>query len=421
MVTRYRVMGAISGTTANEAQLYYNASSVTTSKPSQNIGKYAEMADEVTVGFSGKRNRGELINSPMTRLEWSYSGAQLNTSSWTWVKDPGQPQWWTGAHIGFSMSDPIGSRFGTVSFPSNKLPAWDETKAGIALAAARAGAAEASSQVLVTIGEARETFRMLESGVNLLLKRTEPFRVLRRRYEQGKLTYKDFLVEMANLDLLIRYGVMPLVYDLQGLVKAFSEPTKPDRRSSRSTYGDSGTSTWFSTVDSSMVASIKLNSELSWTRQYRATTLYESSDTLQARLGLRLADVPPAALELVRLGFVANWFVNFREYLGSLMLEGRATCLLQCVVETLTGQYDAVYEESGSKQSAGSTSVCSSNGSGSKVTIVFTRKTRKPYSNQDYGTLAKRVQLTPARILDGLSLLATNLDISDRKRRIVRI
>lgn len=423
MTTRTRTRGSVAGLSATNCQKLWNAGDSCSSYNGQYApGKTEAMTDVVTPRFSSRKNAGELINSPMERTVYTFSGAKLFPSSWIWVRTSGT--WQQSANIGFEVSDPIGFRFGRLAFPTSKLPGWNVSLAGQALASARSSASAPTAQLLVTLGEARETFALLQGAVNTLLKRTEPFRVLRRRYEKGQLTYKDFLVEFANLNLLIRYGVMPLVYDIQGYVKTLSEPTKPDRRTSRAVTRDSGSEQWTETVASSMVGAISLSHDLAWTREYRATVLFESVDDLQARLGLRPADVPTALWELTKFSFVADWFANIGDYVGSLTLAGRSTVVLQCVVESLTAQYTAVYHESGSKTYPGDNTIYSSvlkDGSGSEVGMVVTRKTRQPVLTTDPGVLSARVKLTPQRIVDGLSLLATSFDLSDRKTRLVRI
>lgn len=422
MPQRVRSRSNIAALDAQVCQLMKNSPSSCAVQTGQySSGKTEHMTDVVTARYSKRRNSGELINSPMSRTVYTFKGAELYPTSWRWTNIDG---WANGLNYGFHSDDPIGLRFRRLAFPESKLPPWDDVQAGIALANARANASAPAAQLLVSLGEARETLAMLGSAVNLALKRTEPFRVLRKRYETGKLSYRDFLVEAANLDLLVRYGIMPLVYDIEGYVKALSEPNRPDRRTARAVVRDSGNEHWVETGSSGMVANITLDHDLTWTREYRATCLFEAVDDLQARLGLRLADVPTAAWELTRLSFVADWFANIGEYVGSLTLGARATVVLQCVVERLTAQYTATYNESGSLAIAsGSTIVseCVNDGSGSEVSIVATRTTRLPYSTTDPGVLSARVKLTPQRVIDGLSLLATSMDISDRKTRKVRI
>lgn len=422
MPNRTRTRGSVAGLTSTNCNLLMNGSTTDCESSTSQYasGKTEAMTDVVTVGFSRRRNQGELINSPMERTVYTFAGAELHATSWKWVQKA-PPYWGPTEVVGFVCGDPIGLRFGRLGFPDSKLPSWDASLAGQAIASARSNAAVPAAQLLVSLGEARETLNMLSGAVDLLLKRTEPFRVLRRRYESGKLTYRDFLAELANLDLLVRYGVMPLMYDIQGYVKALSEPTKPDRRTARAVASDQGDEHWVSTASSSMISRITLDHDLTWTRQYRATCLFESVDDLQARLGLRLADVPSALWELTRLSFVADWFANIGDYVGSLTLAGRANVVLQCVVESLTAQYTAVYNESGSVSSSTADTVCLKDGSGSKVSIVLTRKIRQPVPTSDPGTMSARVKLTPQRIVDGLSLLATSFDISDRKTRKVRI
>jgi hypothetical protein len=215
---------------------------------------------------------------------------------------------------------------------------------------------------------------------------------------------------------------MPLVYDIQGYVKALTEPRKPDRLTVRSTVRDEGHEHWVTTTSSSLIASITLDHDLVWTREYRATCMFEACDDLQSRLGLRLADVPSAVLELTRLSFVADWFFNIGEYLGSLTLGARASVVLQCVVERITAQYIAIYNESGTKQGAsGAVSKCVHDGSATEVGFTAVRTVRQPYTTSDPGSLSPRLALSPKRILDGLSLLSTTMDISNRKTRLVRI
>lgn len=382
-------------------------------------GSSRVMTDVVTPYFSRQRNSGVLVNNPMSTLAIQATPSKLHTSRWEWTKSP---PWPPTEVVGFLAPDPIGLRFGRLAFPENKLPPWDEAKAGIALAAARNQAAAPESQLLVTLGEARETFALIDSAIKLLTRRTEPFRVLRRRYEAGRLSYRDFIVEFANLWLTYRYGIMPLVYDIQGYVKALTEPRKPDRLTVRSTVRDEGHEHWVTTTSSSLIASITLDHDLVWTREYRATCMFEACDDLQSRLGLRLADVPSAVLELTRLSFVADWFFNIGEYLGSLTLGARASVVLQCVVERITAQYIAIYNESGTKQGAsGAVSKCVHDGSATEVGFTAVRTVRQPYTTSDPGSLSPRLALSPKRILDGLSLLSTTMDISNRKTRLVRI
>lgn len=422
MPSRSRSRSNMVATTTSNTEIRVGGGGTSYSVASQyTSGKSESMQDVVTPSFQKRRNQGDIVNSPMTRTVISASGAKLYSTSWNWVKKPGQPAWPNGEVTGFSCPDPIGLRFGRLTFPETSLPPWNDTLAGQAIASARSDAASASAQLLVSLGEARETLALLKAPLDVLLKRTEPFRVLRSRYNSGKLTYNDFIVEFSNIWLLYRYGIMPLVYEIQGIVKALTEPSKPQRSTSRAIARDSGSTNWKTTGSSSMITKIELAHSLVWTREYRATCLYESEDDLQARFGLRLADVPVAAWELTRLSFVYDWFVNAGDFLGSLTLSGRANVLMQCVVERLTAQYTALYSESGGSTSTSSVSTCINDGSGSEVNFVLLRTQRAPIATTAVGSLTPRLALTPKRILDGLSLLSTSFDISNRKTRLVKI
>lgn len=420
MTYRTRSRGTIISGTATTSSFYHNAATTTTTHAGQPSGKSEIMTDFVTDSFERKRNEGLIVNSPMEKLTIEAAGNDLKTSHWVWDIKPSYT-WTTGSAKGFSSPDVIGLRVGALAPPTSKLPVWNETLAGLALASARANAAKPEAQLLVTLGEARETLNMLDDALQLLTRRVMPFQALQRQYYRGQLSYRDFLDAMSSAWLTYRYGVMPLIYDVQGYINALTKDRKPVRNTARGGETDSGSSTWSQTLLSDMIATISLDWQLNWEVSYRATVLYEFTDDLQARLGLRLADVPTAALELVRLSFVADWFINASDFLGSLTLAARGDVLLQCVTETLTASAVATYRESGTKSNTYYTSRMVSDGSGSKVSFAFTRKARKPYSELAPGTLSPRVNLTWKRIVDGLALLATTMDITDRKRRSVRI
>lgn len=415
--TRTRTSGVIAGTSGTDTEIKVGGGGKTTTIASQYTGSYAVMTDIVSPNFHKLRDAGEIVNTPMTRTVTTVKSVELYPTSWQWNKKPGQPPWPNGEVIGFTTSDPIGKRFGRREFPTGDLPSWDETKAGLALAAARNDAASSTAQAMVTLGEGRETIGLLRDALNLALGRTQAFKDLQRRYKSGKLSYKDFLQKFSDLWLTYRYGVMPALYDIQAYVKILTEPPPPSRATERGTFKDEGEKLGTLTGSSSMISTIRLNTKLTWKREYRATCLYETRVDLQSQLGLRLADVPVTLWELTRLSFVADWLANTGEFIGSVTLAGRANVLMQCVVERLTAEYTAVYSESGPVTSVTSVSHCNSDGSGSKLTMVYARTTRVPYSVNDVGSWSPRLALTPKRIVDGFSLLASNLDTKPLNKR----
>lgn len=415
--TRTRTSGVMAGTTGHNTEIKVGGGGASTTFASQYTGSYAVMTDIVSSNFRKLRDAGEIINTPMTRTETTVKAVELYPTSWQWNKKAGQPAWPNGEVIGFTVDDPIGLRFGRREFPVGSLPSWNETNAGLALAAARNDAAASTSQALVTLGEGRETIGLLRDALDLALGRTKVFKDLQRRYQSGKLGYKDFLQKFSSLWLTYRYGIMPLLYDIQAYVKILTEPPPPTRATERGVFKDEGEVLGTISGSSSMISTIRLNTKLTWKRAYRATCLYESRVDLRSQLGLRLADVPTTLWELTRLSFVADWFANTGDYIGSVTLAGRANVLMQCVVERLTAEYTAVYSESGSVSTSTSVSHCNSDGSGSKLTMVYARTTRVPYSVNDMGSWSPRLALTPKRIVDGFSLLASNLDTKPLNKR----
>lgn len=319
------------------------------------------------------------------------------------------------------MTDPLFIRHGQCAFPYHALPPWDENLAGIALADARSKAASSDAALLVTLGEIRETLDLMGHTLDLLTRNATPFFKLQRRYHRGELTKQDFLRELSETWLSYRYGVMPLVYELQGYVKALQGDSKRTRETTRGKQATSSSKSWLYKPTSSMVKTIRVDWNASWTDSYRATCVYEFMDDLQARLGLRLADVPTAVHELTRLSFVADWFVNLGEFISSLTLAARANVLLQCVSRRLDFDVAVYYSESGSVEDPRAYSVCQADGSGAKVLFSYTRKERRPYQTNDVGQLSSRVQLNAKRLADAAALLATAFDVRTLRGKGIRL
>jgi hypothetical protein len=245
----------------------------------------------------------------------------------------------------------------------------------------------------------------------LLQQRTQIFAKLKRKLKRGEITSLDYLKQFSNLWLTYRYGIMPLVYDVRGILKAFSSPQKPERQTSRGSMSESGEAA----VVYDNPTGVKLQVQVDWTHKARAGVLYTQDDDLQARLGLRLADLPVAALELVRLSFVVDWFVNVSDYLKAVTVAGRVTELAAwstvTTEATTTLTFDSSGAVDGTKTYSGSGFkqwTWSKASSGHQLVYVLTRRHRQPATLSDI-KLSPRVQLNANRIADTFALLATNL------------
>ena len=423
MYTRLRSRGGLTAEPSVNTQFYYNAPNTVSTSPGQEFGVVETMEDVCTPEFRKLSSAGKFVNSPMLQTRLAVTSLPRE-SSWVLRKKPGQT-WYpqdTGKNIGFSISNPLHTRFGVCKFPFHEVPPWNETLAGIALANARSKAADSSAALLVTLGEARETLGLIGNMLDLLRGHATPFFKLQRRFHRGELRPADFLREMSETWLLYRYGLMPLFYELEGYVKALSGDAEKKRETSRGKHADSGQKNWVDqSKTSSLIKNIKVEWSMNWTDTYRATCVYEFLDDLQSRLGMRWADVPLAAHELTRLSFVADWFVNIGEFLSSITLAARANVLLQCVSRRFNGEVLVFYSENGSTEQPTTYSECLSNGTGAQVLFSYTRKERRPYQNDNVGSLSPRVALNAKRLADAAALLATAFDVKGLRARNVRI
>lgn len=423
MSSRTRTRGALVNNVANGVEYFRNAADRSFQEASTPTGTFESMTDVVTDQFSRKRNLGAIINSPMEKSKLTVS-VEPKPTRVDWIKQPGYAPV-DGENTGASREDALSAYVKTwyPTVDNGKIPKVDDSRANVALVRARSGVSSSEAQLLVTLGEARETYNLLSDAIDVLTRRTMPFQALQRKYFRGELNYASFSREMANLWLLYRYGIMPLYYDIKGYMEALTKPSRPDRRTSRvmDTYTDSGS--WRVDYPRNDVSTCYMQWEWNSVSTYRATVLYEAEDTIQARLGLRLGDIPTAAWELTRLSFVWDWFINAGDWISSLTAATRANVRMQCVVETLVWQGIGTYHESGDGKMQGLIwkSKLTTDGSGAKVNVVYTRKTRIPYNTYLPGSLSPVVRLNWQRLVDGFSLLANSLDTRSKTQRRVRI
>lgn len=196
-----------------------------------------------------------------------------------------------------------------------------------ALVSTRALAGVSSPEVhgLVFMAELSKTIRLLKSPIKALdksfkkIRRSSKYRRARSRARRDDKPF-DFKSFMSDNWLTYRYGIMPLIYDMDGTMKAFDKASKarPARHTSRSsdTYNTS------STASNEWTSSGWFNIESEGRTQancvVRAGVLYEHVGSVANDLGLELQHVPAAAWEVVPFSFVADWFANIGDYINAI-------------------------------------------------------------------------------------------------------
>jgi hypothetical protein len=150
-------------------------------------------------------------------------------------------------------------------------------------------------------------------------------------FASGKL--QKMIAAGASLWLIWRYGIKPLISDVQQVAEALQAEAKIRRETTRVMTGVTGTktdefyATSFSGSHSPLVTRVTQDSVT-----FRAMSLDEYVDTQMLRAGLSLKNLLTVPLELITLSFVVEWFVNIQAVFGAIAPSPSFRQLGSCLV-----------------------------------------------------------------------------------------
>jgi len=326
------------------------------------------VTDVVTPGYASRSAKGEIFNSP-----FSSSVVSAITPKGNWqIETAGVPM---NNRVEYSGSDAFffaQSRYALPdwSFPTvdnlGDLPGSKSTAAmvDIATISARSNVVSADTLALVTLAELAKTVAMvtqsstrLRQGISLLLQGKPKQAILQALGYAGpvqkSIQRKAAVKTAASKWLEIRYGWLPLVYDVLGTLQAFKAEYKP-RFTARGFANDSatGVTTGTLTQDVGLVHLWKLEQSLE--KRVRAYILYEVDKSALLPQKLGLLQIPQSIWELAAFSFVVDWFVDIGSWLDAasprvgvnILAEGytmttNRTRIRSITGSTLTGNYRA--------------------------------------------------------------------------------
>lgn len=284
-------------------------------------GERVWMRDIVTPDFRKRSALGEIINTPMGRVSESRAYNSMGPTFQTVVN--GITYW------GELRGGPW-----TANLPSEKtlltreIPGWTSL-AGTVRTKALARVAKPDFEGLVSLGELRETLGYLRNPFKTGLKLARVFEgkaaTLRRRYgiapgvtpPRGSLAWK----ELQNLYLEFRYGVRPLVKEVESLLSVLEGMKKrPERQTFRAWDVGQYNDTWSVPGNYSGIIH-QTTFKYERTVTVRAGLLYEYQrgiTSAQDQWGLHLSQLPSATWELLPLSFVVDWGLNVADFIAAL-------------------------------------------------------------------------------------------------------
>lgn len=282
------------------------------------IGRTKLTLDNVTPHFAKRRARGEIINNPFYTEELEYQAEQGVVDLTSSFCPSGQIQRrsvWTFCPPAFYYNalEPT-----TSVITESEI---DElTK--VACTSAMATANSPTTSGLVILGDMRETLHTLRHPLEGFFRFLNGVKSSRkyRAYKKSAQVGKSLLRFMQDEWLTYRYGVRPLLYDIDNTVKAVKDAYVGLHKLRHTARGKAGlvrTDTQTS-VDKAYGPGIKATEVLTTKDSVlvRAGMLYDFDSgkvDFEQNWGIRLSDVPDAAWDLLPFSFVADWFVNIQD------------------------------------------------------------------------------------------------------------
>lgn len=284
-----------------------------------NLGRVSTCVDVKHQDYSRRIESGEIINSPFHVTHDERGG--YNASSWKVLYTPPC----SGKTIrSFEGSD---RRSADVKLP---VVVKDEdafrSAASVAATAAHAGVREPEFYGVVFAAELDKTFRMLRNPLNELAKlfrellHSRHYKTWRRKQHvkyglSAAVSLKDYI---SSEWLKYRYGIMPLIYDAQGILAIANEKHQSPRMTSRgkSKLAEHGKTVIETTApfDDGYFQGITWKKAIVETAGAFAGVLYTHEGSLQHRTGYHPEDWASSMYELIPFSFVADWFVNAGDF-----------------------------------------------------------------------------------------------------------
>lgn len=299
--------------------------------------------------------------------------------------------------------------------------------------AALSDIAKTDALLLVSLAEFHQTVNMIGKYAFALNSRFAGLRDLAYNFWRNpKGMSREAGLALAGEYLSLRYGVMPLVYDIQGVVNALSASSKSQRVTARGSSGwSANVIRSYSIAPATMYPGINLSSQTAISGKFRAGLLYEPIlDSLQTRLGLHPSVLPEVFFELTKLSFVADWFFDLSATIRALRADVHGKIIGGWITEEVSSE--TIHSVSWGADSQNIVNVGGVNKTtnwrydaqpkGAAAYAFLTSRTRTPVSDMSVRTPTLRVQLNSLRVADAVALLATTLaGISAGYSRSIRL
>lgn len=304
---------------------------------SRPTGTYATMTDYVVPNYHKRVAKGEVFFNPMTRQ------VDTCTESGTWWKVRRSTPtilcngvykysrtWYEGSRLSLKIGTPdliTGMIYGNPCIDPDDI---------------KSAKSEASTRVLSQRGRSRNNlfeslaeFDQTLGQLNAIARAAN--NVLHGRFRLPRSA--KFIKNKASDEYLgWRYGLRPLINDIESVMEGLRASIKNEtqRIASRASIPLSASRTETFTIDTAGPCMTYIDNICEDKVTIRAMSLDEMVITRAHELGFSFKGLVTTPIELISYEFVAGWFANFSEYLGSFVPDVGLHNLGSCLVENRT-------------------------------------------------------------------------------------
>jgi len=299
------------------------------STPAFKVGKVKSFTDVVTPSFSRRSRKGDLIFNPMQMSEREI----FTTGSGYTIKgtEAGCPAPYVGnlawrtyrsneSTLAVLLAGVLGTSGGIVSSPTSAIITQAEIDSLVSevCTKAQANVRGGDTSGLESLVQLNKTFDLIRKPLEGIYSLTKALTSFNKGKKSGKLTRSgaDLLAVPASEWLKYRYGILPLVNDIQAVMKSLKSKRGLVRRTSRASGGIERNSTRSLTSNFGVLTTI-FEEQRSHSVRVRAMTVTEYVASMQTDLGLTLDQIPKTVWELIPFSFVVDWFVNVNDFVNA--------------------------------------------------------------------------------------------------------
>lgn len=298
------------------------------------------MYDVVTPDFLRKQRTGNVVFSPMSKYGYETSGGSSKyeitiVPPYTPVAYVGGVYTGVGNYLKLVLVNNASTNTSIRITPRSNghlgaifRLSGDTIARATNEAALKARTIPSDASLLVTLAESKQALMMLPS---LYRNTSKLFATINSRYSKwlggrqpapwGMVAknLKDEAEFLTDLWLSIRFGLRPLLSDIAGIQKALSRARKPvvARETVHGSSRVAGDGFSEATLPYGCI-NFKIREYSTESVSVRATTLWEAKADVLDDLGLNIANIPLAIVDLTAFSFVLNWMLTLNEYVSAL-------------------------------------------------------------------------------------------------------